>query len=126
MKLNVRDMIVQKLNSSVEESLQMAERYYGVISAINNLGLTTREIQLISFTAVRGNMSYANIREDFCEMYNTSSPTINNIISKLKKKNILVKDKGKIKVHPAISLDFNKDVRIEILFRNGNNKKDSN
>ena len=119
-------MIVQKLNSPVSEDLQLAERYYGVISAINNLGLTPREIQLVSFTAVRGNMSYSNIREDFCEKYGTSSPTINNIISKLKKKGILVKDKGKIKVHPVIALDFKNDVKLEILFVNGNNKKNSN
>lgn len=118
-------MIVQKLNSPVKEPLQLAEKYYGIISAINGLGLTTREIQLVSFAAVRGNMSYTNIREDFCEMYETSSPTINNIISKLKKKNILVKDKGKIKVHPVIALDFKSDVKLEILFKNGYSQKNS-
>ena len=107
-------MIVQKLLSPTEDPLSLAEKYYGIISAINNLHLTPREIQLISFTAVRGNMSYANIREDFCEEYKTSSPTINNIISRLKKKGVLVKDKGKIKVHPNIVFDFKQSVRVEI------------
>jgi len=119
-------MILQRLNSPVESSLQLAEKYYSVISAINDLKLTPREIQLIAFTSIRGNMSYTNIREEFCEMYSTSSPTINNIISKLKKKGILVKDKGKIKVHPIIALDFKNDVKLEILFIYGDNKKDSN
>ena len=117
--------MLQKLKSPIESALQLAERYYGIISAINDLKLTPREIQLISFTVVRGNMSYANIREDFCEMYNTSSPTINNIISKLKKKGILVKDKGKIKVHPVIALDFKDNVKLEITFSYGNREKDS-
>jgi len=119
-------MMLQKLESPIESALQLAERYYGIISAINSLKLTPREIQLISFTVVRGNMSYANIREDFCKKYGTSSATINNIISKLKKKGILVKDRGKIKVHPVIALDFKNDVKLEIIFSYGNNKKDSN
>ena len=118
-------MIVQKLNSPVENPFQLAERYYGVISAINNLKLTPREVQLISFTVVRGNMSYTNIREDFCEKYGTSFATINNIISKLKRKGILVKDRGKIKVHPVIALDFNNDVKLEILFTHGDKQKNS-
>ena len=32
-------------------------------SAINNLKFTQREIQLIAFTAISGNMSYKHIRE---------------------------------------------------------------
>lgn len=119
-------MIVQKLNSPVKDALQLAEKYYNVISAINDLSLTPREIQLVAFTAIRGNMSYANIREDFCKEYNTSSPTINNIISKLKKRNVLIKDRGKIKVHPVIALDFKNDVKLEISFIHGNREKDSN
>lgn len=109
-------MILQKLKSPVNDPLVLAERYYGMISAINGLKLTPREIQLVSFAAVRGNMSYGEIRDDFCEKYKTSAPTINNIISKLKRKKVLVKDKGKIKVNPAICLDFKKDVRIEVNF----------
>lgn len=114
-------MIVQKLNSSIEESLQLAEKYYGIISALNSLNLTPREIQLISFTAVKGSVSYKPVRDEFCEKYNTSAPTVNNIISKLKKKHVLIKDNGKIKVHPVISLDFKNDVKVEILFKH---KKD--
>lgn len=107
-------MTVQKLKCSSDNALSLAEKYYGVISAINNLGLTTREIQLISFTSSKGNMSYNTNREEFCSLYNTSSPTINNMISKLKRKGILVKDNGKIKVHPKICLDFNKEIKLEI------------
>jgi len=112
-------IIVQSLKKSVDNSLLLAERYYSLLSAINDLKLTTREIQLIAFTAIRGNMSYANVREDFCKKYNTTSPTINNIISKLKRIHVLIKDKGKIKVNPIILLDFNKDVTLEIKLVHG-------
>lgn len=113
-------MLVQKWKMvKIENALQLAEKYYSIFSAVNGFKLTQREIQLIAFTAIHGNMSYANIREEFCQMYNTSSPTINNIISKLKKINVLVKDRGKIKVHPAILLNFNSDVTLEIKLLHG-------
>jgi hypothetical protein len=36
------------------------------------------------------------------------------MISKLKKINVLVKDKGKIKTNPVLILNFNLDVKLEI------------
>jgi hypothetical protein len=97
-----------------DESYDLAERYYAVLSALNGLKLTEREIQLVAFTAIKGSISYANVREEFCKRYSTSSPTINNIISKLKKMYILTKINGKIKVNPIIQLNFKEDVRLEI------------
>lgn len=115
-----KKMIVQKIKRSESSIYEYAFRYYSILSAINSLQLTEREIQLISFAAIKGNISYSNIRKEFCEMYNSSAPTINNIISKLKKSNILVKDGTKVKVHPIISLDFTKDITLEIkLLQNG-------
>jgi DNA-binding MarR family transcriptional regulator len=89
------------------------------LSSVNNLQLTKREIELIAFTAVRGNMSYASVRQEFCEKYGTTGPTINNIISKLKKMGILIKDGSKVKVNPVIVLDFSKDITLEIKLVNG-------
>jgi hypothetical protein len=92
----------------------MAEKYYSVLSTINNLKLTQREVQLVAFTAIRGNISYSSIREDFCKKYNSTSPTINNIISKLKRIGVFVKDGSKIKVNPVIILNFSNDITLEV------------
>lgn len=97
----------------------MAERYYTILSAINNLKLTQRELQLIAFTAIRGNISYANIRKDFCEKYGTTNPSINNIISRLKKLGILVKDGSKVKVNSQILLNFENDITLEVRLVHG-------
>jgi hypothetical protein len=107
-------VIVQKLKKDISTDIQLAEKYYSILSAINSLNLTQREIQLISFTAIKGNITYANVREEFCKTHNTTSPTINNIISKLKKIGIFVKESGKVKVNPVIVIDFTKDVTLNI------------
>ena len=102
-----------------EDSYSLAEKYYSILSAVNNLKLTQREIQLVAFTAIRGNISYANIRKDFCEKYNSTSPSINNLISKLKKVNILIKDGTKVKVNPIIILDFSSDIILQLNVTHG-------
>lgn len=107
-------IIVQRLKKAVDTDLQLAEKYYSILSAINNLNLTQREIQLVAFTAIKGNITYANVREEFCKLHNTTSPTINNIISKLKKIGIFIKEGGKVKINPMIVIDFKKDVTLGI------------
>jgi len=109
-----RKMVIQKLQKSLDDEYAIAQQYYSILSAINNLGLTKREIELIAYTAVKGTISYANVRAQFCERYNTTTATINNIVSKLKKIGIFVKDSGKVKVNPVIVLDFQKNLNLVI------------
>jgi len=111
--------IVQRLKTSIEGSIAMAEKYYRILSAVNDLKLTKREIQLIAFAAIKGNISYANIRKEFCETYDSTSPAINNIISKLKKMGIFVKDGTKVKVNPIILLNFEKNIVLQITLTHG-------
>jgi hypothetical protein len=112
-------IIIQRLKRSIETDIELAEKYYSILSAINNLHLTEREIQLISFTAIKGNITYANVREEFCKTYNSTSPSINNIISKLKRIGIFIKENGKVKVNPIIVIDFTKDITLEIKLVHG-------
>ena len=107
-------MIVQSLKKVVDTDMQLAEKYYSILFTINNLHLTEREIQLIAFTAIKGNITYANVREEFCKTYNSTSPTINNIVSKLKRLGIFTKENGKVKVNPKIIIDFKKDLMLNI------------
>jgi hypothetical protein len=109
-----KKVIVQRLKRTTNSNYAMAEKYYSLLSTVNSLKLTQREIQLVAFTAIHGNISYSNIREEFCTKYNSTSPTINNMISKLKKIGVLIKDGTKIKVNPVIVLNFNNNIKLEI------------
>jgi hypothetical protein len=114
--MEARKEILQRMGIKSEDALSLAERYYNILFAMNGFKFTQREVQLVAFAAVRGNMTYGNIREDFCRKYDTTSPTINNMISKkLKPMGILVKVDGKVKVNPKILLDFkNVNIILEI------------
>ena len=117
--METNKIIIQKMKKPVEDSFAVAEKYYHILSAVNSLGLTEREVQLIAFTAIKGNISYANIRQEFCDKYKSSPPTINNIISKLKRIGVFVKDGTKVKVNPIIILDFEKDIVLQISVSHG-------
>lgn len=104
----------QKLAKSTKDNLHLAQQYYAIISALNNLSLTEREVQLVAFTAVKGSISFARVREEFCTTYNSSFPTINNMVSKLKKSFILIKQGKQIVVNPRIALDFSKPLVLHI------------
>lgn len=107
-------LIVQKIKKGYTEQMDVAIAYYSTISALNGLSLTQRELQLLAFTAIRGSITNPAAREDFCQMYGTSQATINNIISKLRKLKLFIKEQNKIKVNAAIALDFTSPVLLQI------------
>ena len=119
-------MTIQKLEKSSSNRLELAQQYYALISALNNLYLTEREIQLIAFSAVRGSVSFATVREDFCTIYKSSFPTINNMVSKLKTKGILIKQGKQIVVNPRIALDFSKPLILQITLTVNNEQRETN
>lgn len=107
-------MILQKLKYPIESPLQMAENYFSVISVLNNLKLARREIQLLAFTAVRGNIASETSKRDFVKQYGSSLATVGNIMSKLSKSKLLVKKDRVISVNKALMLDFDEDIVLGI------------
>ena len=105
---------IQKLKKTVSDNFLLAEKYYSILFIVNDLKLSEREIQLVAFSAVHNNISYKHLKEEFCVKHNSTIPSINNIISKLKRIGVFIKKDGKIKVNPVISLDFNKNVLLAI------------
>ena len=119
-------MTIQKLEKESTNRLELAQRYYSLISALNGLFLTEREIQLVAFSAVRGSLSFATVREDFCSLYQSSFPTINNIVSKLKRSHVLIKQGKQIVVNPRIALDFSKPLILQITLTINNEHGEAN
>ena len=118
--------IVQQLAKEHTDKYELAQKYYSLLSALNNLKLTEREIQLVAYTAIKGTITYANARTEFCEKYNTTTATINNIVSKLKKVGIFIKEDSKVKVNPVIVLDFDKHINLFIQLQHGEDRQESN
>lgn len=96
-------MEVQRLAVITKDRYQRCQKYFQVLNALNDLGLTKSEINLIAYTALNGDITSSEHRKEFCEMYSTTTATINNMVDRLKKKNILQKDKRLIFVNPVLT-----------------------
>lgn len=102
--------VVQKFKLT-GDALRVAEKYYDTLSALNDLKLTHLEVQLLAFMAVNNG---ENFHEEFCSFSGTSVSTTHNMISRLKKRGLIVKQNRKNVVNPKIVLDFRKDVMLVV------------
>lgn len=97
-----------------ETAFERAFLYYSLLSTANKLGLSDRHIQLLSYLSTN-----PFDKKEFMEKYNISEPYVNNIVHKLKKINILVKDLRYPELVPVFKkIDFNEDFSLIIKIHN--------
>lgn len=104
---------VQNISKNIESSLEMAKIYLSIIFIINNIHITKRKLQLLSYISIYGINSVTS-RENFCKQYKSSKATIGNMISELYEDNILIKEQGKIKLNPVLSPNFENNFLLNI------------
>lgn len=107
-------VIVQKVQKIVSSDLQRAIKYYSLICTLNNLKLSPKQIELLSFVAVKGGIASPAARREFVNTFDSSLASMENIKHKLVKKGALVEIDKKYKVNPQIALDFSKDIVLQI------------
>jgi len=108
------NIIKQIIGYTVSGPLDRAEKYYTIMSTLNDLHLEKREVQLMAFTAVKGNIWSKASREEFVKEYKSSLATVGNIITKLSKRHLLKKESKKVFVNKALLLDFNNTLILNI------------
>jgi hypothetical protein len=97
----------QRIAKTYITEFDIAKKYYTIIFTLNDIHLTKNEINLVAFSAVNGTLSTPPIKQQFCEQFDVPSASVYNIIGKLKKLNILIKDReNKIRINPVILPDF--------------------
>lgn len=100
--------IVQKLGCKRAEGYERAYLYYSLLSLVGSMGLVEREVQFLAHIATGGD------RRDFVEKFGSSMASVNNLVSRLKKKRLLVKEGKKLKVNSLVGLDFNKPIILRV------------
>lgn len=107
-------MIEQKIYKKFNSPLSLAVIYYSFISAINNLYLSEREIELMAFIAVKG-ISHGGGREEFINTFHSTKGYINNMLRKLNKQGLLVKINNRIRIVEQLNIDFTQPVGIQLV-----------
>lgn len=118
------ELVVQKLMKEVKTEIEMGIKYYSILSALNSLDLSERQLQLLAFTAVRGTITPKPAREEFIKMFGSSKNSLENIKGVLVHMGLLVKIGGMHRVLPSIDLDFSKDMIFQINLKNKENRNE--
>jgi hypothetical protein len=124
-----KGITIIKVNKEAEDSLDAAIKYYSLFSMLSGWKLTPVEINLIAFTAIKGNISSGGTRNQFIEQFNSTKPSLNNFIYKLSKLGYIIKEKDRIMVHPSLKRDFSQPIVLQISLyaplKGKTNRKDS-
>lgn len=112
-------MIVQKINTKVADSEELAFKYFSILSTINDMHLVKRDVQLIAY-AISQNKPVSAVKLEFVEKFGTSMATVGNIISKLYKLNVLKKRRRVVSINPKLLFDFESSLALQIILKNGN------
>ncbi len=105
-----KQVLVKTIKKSFKDKVKAGITWFKFISAINDISLTKRELELLSFINFRGTISSSSSKEEFCKIFDSSLGTISNMTAKLINQKILIKEKSKTKVNPALRIDFDKDL----------------
>lgn len=107
-------VVVQKLNKREDSELKLAIRYFTIIAAITNIHLTSRKIELLAFTAIKGTISSGGARQEFIETFNSSKASLENMKRFLVRKGLIVKQDGKYKIVPSLAFDFKNKIVLQV------------
>lgn len=93
-----------KIKRAVPSQAEAALLYYRLVCAVYDIHLPYKQLCLLAHTAIWGTISTPPARKEFVELYDSSYDSLNNMLSQLQKKKLLVKDKQhKIRVRPDLA-----------------------
>jgi hypothetical protein len=92
------------------KSMELVIKWFSIISILNDFKWSPLEIKIIAFAAYEGNISAGGKKDKFCKLFNSTTSSLDNSISKLSKKQVLVKYDERWMIHPAFKLDFNNTI----------------
>lgn len=97
---------VHIIGKSFETNFTRISKYYKCIFEVNDLPITQKEVDFLSYLALNKGTFTTHIRESFSSEHKCSKAAIYNMTSKLRKYKILLKSNKKIVINPEIYPDF--------------------
>lgn len=122
-----KQVLVKTITKSYDSKIKAGITWFQFISAINNIKLAKRELELLAFINYRGTISSLSAKKEFCKIFGSSMGTVTNMTPRLLKKNLLIKEKTrKVRINPALVVDFDKDVAIRFFIKTNINQETIN
>jgi len=105
--------IRQELKKEYPSSIEVAIKYFSIISVMNDLKLTKTEINVLAFSSTHGSISSRRKKKEFVSMFGGAVSTLGNIIHRLVKLEMLEKVDGKTRINPVFDIKF-QDILLQL------------
>ena len=102
---NYRNNYDNIFRKNKKDKSDIAITYFQLLAAFNNIRLSDAEVKLLSHVAVNKGVVSGSCKMSYVSKYGSSIANVDNLVSKLKKKKLLIKGDTVI-LNPKINLDF--------------------
>jgi hypothetical protein len=117
-------VVVKTINKSFSNKIKAGITWFKLIAALNDIKLTPRELELLAFINYRGTISSLQAKEEFCRVFGSSIATISNMTKKTSNLWTSKLLNSKIKINPAIRVDFDSQFVARLFFNVENQVED--
>lgn len=93
----------------------LLDKWFSIIACLNDINLTNRELELIGWIALNGFPKTREQKELYFQQYKRSEPTLYNLVRDIKKKGFLIKKDDNILLHPALKLNTEEPLNLNII-----------
>lgn len=104
-----------RIKKNYDNDLELAVKWYSIISILNNFKWSPLQVKLMAFTAVKGDISSGGRKEAFCTFASSVKTSVANTISDMYQAGFLVKNKRRITVNPQLLLNFEGDICAKLI-----------
>ncbi len=95
--------------------LKRAKVYFSVLSALNDLKLTGKEVEFLAWLALHGEPHDESVQASFIEEFQSTASSFEAIMYKLRQKGLLLRKDRKMILQPVFRrLDFASPITIQI------------
>lgn len=111
------------LQKDIRNEFELAKTFFGIISVVNNLELTNRDLQVLAYVAIRGTITGTKRKREFIRLFGSSLASISNTVFKLKTKHFLLRKGTKVVLNPQLAMKIeNINININLKLQVGNTK----
>lgn len=96
---------------------QVINLFLSMVILFNGIKATPKELDFLTFLYMRGGVVSYSGKMACTDKLGITRSNVDNLISVLKKKKILIKQESKVRIHPKIMIDFNDHKNFIFQFR---------
>lgn len=110
-------MLTEPYIRKCADKQQVVHLFLSMVILFNGIKVTPKELEFLTLLYMRGGVVSYTGKAVYTDKLAITVDNVNNLISVLKKKKVLIKEDTKVRIHPKIMIDFNDHTNFIFQFR---------